>query len=223
MDKGVLRFDAVGQSGCRSGNFSAERWNYKRTPSYGSPHFKLDGSKGQEAMVPSSAYLSRDEKTVFVAIPDMKPVMQMRVGWTLAMKGGARFDQNTYFTPYELSRFDPSAEGFETLTVDLSPRSAGTVATTPVTIEEGKRVAELMGCVACHSTDGSILGKVGPTWKGLFGSEVAFADGSKMRADEDYFRESIREPAAKVVRGFDKSDTSMPSYEGLLSDPKSRR
>ena len=40
-----------------------------------------------------------------------------------------------------------------------------------------KRVAELMGCVACHSTDGSMLGKVGPTWKGLFGSEVALAGG----------------------------------------------
>ena len=75
-----------------------------------------------------------------------------------------------------------------------------------------------MGCVACHSTDGSMLGKVGPTWKGLFGSEVALAGGAKILADEGYLRESIREPAAKIVLGFEKSDTSMPSYEGVISD-----
>ena len=84
--------------------------------------------------------------------------------------------------------------------------------------EEGKRVSELMGCVACHSNDGSTLGKVGPTWKGLFGSQRTFADGSRTMANEAYLRESIREPAAKVVSGFEKSDTGMPSYEGVISD-----
>jgi hypothetical protein len=75
-----------------------------------------------------------------------------------------------------------------------------------------------MGCVACHSVDGTTLGKVGPSWKGLFGSEVLLAGGAKTRADEAYLRESIREPGAKIVRGFEKSDTSMPSYEGVISD-----
>jgi len=75
-----------------------------------------------------------------------------------------------------------------------------------------------MGCVACHSNDGTLLGKVGPTWKALFGNERVFADGSKTVANEAYVRESIREPAAKVVRGFEKSDTGMPSYEGVISD-----
>ena len=61
---------------------------------------------------------------------------------------------------------------------------------------------------------------MGPTWKGLFGHEVAFSDGSKAVADEAYLRQSIREPAAKVVRGYEKSDTAMPTYEGLISDPQ---
>ena len=91
-------------------------------------------------------------------------------------------------------------------------------AATQVTVEEGKRIAELMGCVACHSADGSTLGKVGPTWKGLFGNEVVFADGGKTTANEAYLRESIKEPTARVVRGFDKSDAGMPSYEGVISD-----
>lgn len=75
-----------------------------------------------------------------------------------------------------------------------------------------------MGCVACHSSDGSTLGKVGPSWKGLYGKERKFADGSSAPALEDYLRESIREPAKRVVGGFEKSDTGMPSYEGLLNE-----
>src|SRR5437667_11481526 len=88
----------------------------------------------------------------------------------------------------------------------------------PMTAEEAKRVSELMGCVACRSTDGSTIGKVGPSWKGLFGRLVAFADGTKTVANEAYLRESIREPSIKVVKGFEKSDTGMPSYEGVISD-----
>ncbi len=224
MDNGILlRFD-VALDAKKAGdpaNFSAERWNYARTANYGSPHFKLDGSKGQEPMIPSSAYLSKDDKSVFIGIPDMKPVMQMRLGWALATRQGLGFEQNAYFTPYALARFDPAAEGFEPLTVDLTPRKTQVVAaSTPATAEEGKRVSELMGCVACHSTDGSTIGKIGPTWKGLFGRQRVFADGSKTIADEAYLRESIREPAAKVVSGFEKSDAGMPSYEGVISDAK---
>jgi cytochrome c2 len=221
MDKGVLlRFDVAldETKAVDPANYSAERWNYKRTAAYGSPHFKLDGSKGQEAMVPSSAYLSKDHKSVFIGIHDLKPVMQMRIGWALATKEGAGFQQNAYFTPYEMARFVPAAEGFADLAVDLTPRLAHAGPATPVSAEEGKRVAELMGCVACHSPDGPTLGKVGPTWKGLFGSQVLLAGGTSAIADEAYLRESIREPAAKIVRGFDKSDTAMPSYEGVISD-----
>src|SRR5438477_7969447 len=102
--------------------------------------------------------------------------------------------------------------------VDLTPRAAVGAAPTPSTPEEGQRISQLMGCVACHSVDGSTLGKVGPTWKRLFGHEVMFADGSKMIANEAYLRESIKAPTAKVLRGFDKSDAGMPSYEGVISD-----
>ena len=222
MDHGVLvRFDVpldVARA-TDAANYSAERWNYRRTANYGSPHFKPDGSKGQEAMTPSSAYLSKDGKSVFIGLADMKPVMQMRLGWTLSTSTGLSSEQNAYFTPHELTRFDPVAEGFAPLTVNLTPRSTRALTNAvPQTAAEGKRIAELMGCVACHSTDGTTLGKVGPSWKGLFGSRRVFADGSRAVADEAYLRESIREPTAKVVSGFDKSDTGMPSYEGVISD-----
>ncbi|HWN97399.1 MAG TPA: c-type cytochrome, partial [Methylomirabilota bacterium] len=221
MDKGILlRFDVPldAIAATNPANFSVERWNYQRTANYGSPHFKPDGSKGQESMTASSAYLSRDAKSVFIGVPDMQRVMQMRLGWALAARDGVKLAQNAYFTPHELTRFDSSAEGFDNLAVDLAPRAPMLAnASTPITVEEGKRVSELMGCVACHSTDGSTLGKVGPTWKEIFGRERILADGSKVIATEAYLRESIREPALKVVGDFD-GNTGMPSYEGIISD-----
>ncbi len=221
MKEGVLlKFDTAldAKKAANPASFSAERWAYQRTAAYGSPHFKPDGTKGQENMVPSSAYLSKDGKSVFLGLPNMKPVMQMRVGWSLATATGGAFDQNAYLTSYDLPSFDPAKEGFAPVTVDLTPRQATAAAATPVTAEEGKRLSELMGCVACHSLDGTSIGKVGPSWKGLFGSTVEFADGGKGPANEAYLRQSIREPAAKIVKGYEKSDASMPSYDGVMTD-----
>jgi cytochrome c2 len=220
MDKGVLlRFDVKLDPGQATdpANFSVERWNYRRTANYGSPHFKLDGSAGQEWMTPSSAYVSRDGKSVFIGIPDMKPVMQMRVGWALTTHDGARFEQNAYLTPHELAKFAPVAEGFGRVTIDLTPRTSQAPAT-PVTVEEGRKLSALMGCTACHSTDGVAGPKVGPTWKGLFGSQREFKGGEPAIADEAYLRESMLEPTAKVVLGFEKNDTKMPSYAGVVTD-----
>jgi cytochrome c oxidase subunit 2 len=64
----------------------------------------------------------------------------------------------------------------------------------------GQRIYETSGCRACHSIDGSPL--VGPTWKGLWGSEVMLEDGGTIKADEKYITESIKNPAAKIVKGF---------------------
>jgi len=221
MDQGVLlRFDVPldPATATNTANFSAERWMYKRTANYGSPHFKLDGTPGRETIVPASAYLSKDARSVFLGLPDMQRVMQMRVGWTLPTQTGVASEHNAYFTAHALSRFEPEREGFAPLTVDLTPKQAHLAADTPLTVEEGHRLATLMACVACHSTDGTTLGKVGPTWKGLFGSEVALSNGRKVVADEAYLHESIMEPNATIVSGFDKSDTGMPSYQGVITD-----
>ena len=55
-------------------------------------------------------------------------------------------------------------------------------------------------CVSCHTVDGSA--SVGPTWKGLYLSEVKLADGSTVTADDAYLRESILNPSAKTVEGY---------------------
>lgn len=64
----------------------------------------------------------------------------------------------------------------------------------------GATVARARGCVACHSIGGGA--SVGPTWKGLAGSDVVLDDGTVVRADSTYLTESIADPSAKRVRGF---------------------
>ncbi len=77
----------------------------------------------------------------------------------------------------------------------------------------GKLLYEKKGCNACHTTDGTP--RVGPSWKGTFGTMVPLADGSSVKMDEDYIRESIFKPQAKSRPGF---PPSMPSFEGQLKD-----
>jgi cytochrome c oxidase subunit II len=77
----------------------------------------------------------------------------------------------------------------------------------------GQLVHENRGCATCHSLDGS-RGQ-GPSWKGMFGNTRQFADGSSAVADENYIRQSVLEPQAHVVRGF---EPIMPTYKGLLRD-----
>lgn len=66
--------------------------------------------------------------------------------------------------------------------------------------ESGRMVAERAGCFACHTSDGR--SSTGPTWQGLFGSEVELDDGTTVTADEEYLRTSIVDPMAEVVAGF---------------------
>ena len=69
--------------------------------------------------------------------------------------------------------------------------------------ELGKLVYEKQGCSVCHSIDGTRI--VGPSWKGIFGKQESFVDGSSLTIDENYLRQSITDPTAKVVAGYTPS------------------
>lgn len=83
-------------------------------------------------------------------------------------------------------------------------RSPTSVASVPILTTEHPQaaiyLAESKGCTACHSLDGSV--GIGPSWKGSFGSTRTFVDGSMLTVDEAYLRESILQPAARVVAGY---------------------
>jgi len=79
-----------------------------------------------------------------------------------------------------------------------------------VSAEMGERLIVQQGCQACHSLDGSP--GVGPTFTGLFESEVTFVDGTSAIADEEYLYESIVDPGARITEGY---DNVMPPYAHL--------
>ena len=89
--------------------------------------------------------------------------------------------------------------------------SQGEQAGTPA--EQGKALARKLGCLGCHSTDGSR--KAGPTFQGLYGKEERLTDGTTVRVDEDYLKESILDHGAKVVAGYQPVRIS---YEGRIDE-----
>ena len=75
----------------------------------------------------------------------------------------------------------------------------------------GLTVLESRGCLGCHSMDGSK--KIGPTFKGLYGSQVTVVTRGKERtvtSDEEYLRRSILEPGADIVRGYQNIMPALP-------------
>lgn len=76
----------------------------------------------------------------------------------------------------------------------------------------GQAIFEQLGCSTCHRSD--VQGR-GPNLVGLFGKKVQLEDGRMVTADENYVRESILVPGAKVVSGF---KPIMPVFQGLVSE-----
>ncbi len=72
----------------------------------------------------------------------------------------------------------------------------------------GQALVAASGCAACHSINGAA--GIGPTWYGLFGSQVSIAGDGTVTADEAYIHESIKAPQAKIVKGFENQ--LMPNY-----------
>ncbi len=77
----------------------------------------------------------------------------------------------------------------------------------------GEILYKSKNCFGCHTVDGSK--GAGPSWKGKFGSTETLSDGSQIKIDENYIRESMLDPQAKIVQGF---GPVMPTYKGILND-----
>ena len=75
----------------------------------------------------------------------------------------------------------------------------------------GQALLVSKGCAACHMQGAS---QIAPSLHGLFGSNQPLTDGQSILVDEEYIRESLLHPQAKIAKGF---PPSMPSYEGRLT------
>jgi cytochrome c oxidase subunit 2 len=69
-------------------------------------------------------------------------------------------------------------------------------------------------CLVCHSVDGAA--KIGPPLNGKYGTTESLAGGGSALVDDNYIRESILNPNAKIVAGFE--GVPMTSFVGQLSD-----
>lgn len=76
----------------------------------------------------------------------------------------------------------------------------------------GQQLFQSLGCVSCHGANAE--GGRGPALAGLFGRKVFLTNNQTLMADEGYLRESIENPAAKVVSGF---NPIMPTFQGQVT------
>jgi cytochrome c oxidase subunit II len=76
----------------------------------------------------------------------------------------------------------------------------------------GQKLFQQLGCATCHRFD--TQGR-GPNLVGVYGRPVLLSEGGTVTADDAYLRESILNPGAKVVAGF---QPIMPSFQGIVTE-----
>jgi cytochrome c oxidase subunit 2 len=81
--------------------------------------------------------------------------------------------------------------------------------------DQGRRLASEYGCFKCHSVDGTR--HIGPSWLDLYQRREPLEGGGAVVADEGYLTESMMDPRAKVVRGF---QPVMPTFQGRIPGPE---
>jgi mono/diheme cytochrome c family protein len=195
-------------------------WHYQRSKNYGSPHFKADDSPGEDILPIAGLQLSRDRHSILVHLPSLAPAEQIRIDWNLpAEKIGPRLRSFACLTVHALppqpalaAAFDPAWQAAPPAPNPAPPREEEKPSAT-----RGRELAVQIGCLACHSTNGSMEGMKGPSWHHLHGSRQTLTDGSTITVDDPYLRESILNPPAKTRSGFLSADTGMPPYDGILS------
>ena len=201
-----------------SANYAASSWEYLRSEKYGSGQYKANGQPGIDDWNIHAAIPSRDGKSVFLAIKDLRPVMQFEVRIETTENS-----QPIYFTLDHLSPFSEKDHGFEQIDFETlfqtepvlrSRKSQNNV----VSIDKGRDLYNKYGCMGCHSTDGSTAGKTGPSFKGLYQSKRHLVDGTVVIADESYLKKSLLYPSDQVVKGYETGEAAMPSFSGILND-----
>jgi cytochrome c oxidase subunit 2 len=92
----------------------------------------------------------------------------------------------------------------------IAPGAAQPAAVSPAAA--GEALFREKACMTCHQPQG---GALGPSLVGIYGKPVKLQDGSEVVVDDAYLRESILNPAAKIVAGF---QPVMPTFQGQLNE-----
>lgn len=76
----------------------------------------------------------------------------------------------------------------------------------------GQKMFQELGCANCHRFD--TQGR-GPNLVGVYGKPVLLSNGASVMADDAYIRDSILNPGAQIVAGF---QPIMPSFQGIVTE-----
>lgn len=76
----------------------------------------------------------------------------------------------------------------------------------------GEELFKTLACITCHKGDETARG---PILADLDGGEILLSNGRTVVSDDNYLRESILNPGAKLVNGY---QPLMPSYQGQISE-----
>jgi cytochrome c oxidase subunit 2 len=183
--------------------------------------WKLEHAEGQREINSLHVPVGRDVKLIMTSqdvihsffVPDFRIKQDVVPGrytvtWFRATKPGTYHLFCTQYCGTQHSSMIGTIEVMEPAQYDawMSGGAGG-----PLSVSGEKIFAEL-GCATCHRTDSQ--GR-GPNLQGVFGKPVQLEDGRIVNADENYIRESILDPGAKVVKGF---KPIMPTFQGLVSE-----
>jgi cytochrome c oxidase subunit 2 len=69
-----------------------------------------------------------------------------------------------------------------------------------------------LGCASCHQDTNQ--GR-GPALKGIFGKDQKLTNGDTAKVNEDYIKESILNPQAKIAEGY---QPIMPTFKGQVTE-----
>ena len=162
---------------------------------------------GRDALMPNLPF-TKDEINALIAFFKYTAVMNT-AGWPPEVKARESVIEEAK------RKLERKSGLFLTESAGTSSNSKSTDSTKVLSpAENGKNVAKDLGCIACHSTDGSVV--VGPSWKALYGATVTLVGGKKVTADDDYLKRSVLDPNVEIVEGYKTG--LMPSYEGAISN-----
>lgn len=105
--------------------------------------------------------------------------------------------------------FVHSQEGYDAWLAEAAKAPVNPVA-------HGYWLYERMGCKSCHSVKDGVK-VVGPSFAKSYGTQFKGTQGEDIVFDENYIRESILNPQAKMREGYQNA-SQMPSFQGKLKE-----
>lgn len=185
------------------------QWGYQAVQTYGGPKVRHRRAEVRSASV------SEDRTRVFLEMPGLvaDEIVYVRLPETLqSAEGNPLWAGEAWYTTNRIPRGKPGK-----VTTRPADIAGGSVPYFRFDGADAGRTLYQNFCAACHSIDGSPL--VGPSFRGIFGTsrKVIESGASKtVSVDKNYIRQSILEPNAQVVEGF---QDIMPPLGATLSEP----